>query len=176
MISAHAPNMGSKIGIHKEGHKSCLTTSPAWVQRRKAKQSEVFTNSLMWIVHCLLPLSGRAGQAQGIQEDIKTFFSLIEISHTPAFDGWWHNLLSKASFSLLQWACGWKPFHESQSKITAHETLSFLKAPDHVQIMSLFHILEDSGCTAGSLKWCFKSLTCLSNICVALNVPSPEAI
>lgn len=37
MISAHAPNMGSKIGIHKEGHKSCLTTR---LSSQKKSQTE----------------------------------------------------------------------------------------------------------------------------------------
>lgn len=117
--------MGSKTGIREWGHKSCLTTSPVQAHRRKAKQTGVFTNSeVNNAVLATLVWDGRSetGNPRGHQG----IFSFIERSDTPAFDGWWHNLLSKASLSLLQWTCGWKPFHDSQSKITAHETFSFL--------------------------------------------------
>lgn len=44
---------------------------------QKKSQPGVFTNSLRSVMQCLLPLSGGAGQKQGIQEDIKTFFLLL---------------------------------------------------------------------------------------------------
>lgn len=47
-------------------------------------------------------------------------------------------------------------------------------------MMASFCILKDSEYTSkslwSSLPWSFKSLTWLSSMCVALNIPSPEAI
>lgn len=176
IILAHAPKIGSKPGIHKGGHESCLTTSPAWVHTRKAKQKFLQTHWGGHCTACYLCLGEHVrNNKQRIQEDIKTFFLLLKDLIHQHLMGDAITCCQKPP-SALQWAHGWKPFPDSHSKITAYESFPFLKAPDHVQIMALFYILEDSGCTAGSLKWCFKSLACLSSICVALNVPSPEAI
>lgn len=51
---------------------------PSLSAQKKSQTGRVFTISLRWAVQGLLPLSGRAGQKQGIQEDIKTFCLLLK--------------------------------------------------------------------------------------------------